>query len=293
MRRLLVLLAIASLTAAIVTAQRQLTLLATVVSVDGSDLAALTEADFLIFEDDAEGKVLEIESAERPLKVQVLIDNGVGLSDSLVDLRNAIRNLINAVPEGVEVTLVTTSPQPRFLVRATTNRAELLAGVDRLAPESGAGSFAESLIEAAERISKEKPHTPVVISVATTAGESNLRPGDMQRARERLRDNLGTVHIVMYTGTRTSTLGFSQIELGQAIAEQTGGTYAAIAASNRLQTLLPEIMEQVKAKTGAGTATPTRQFHVKVERPGGRSGDLGRLRMGARAGIAVISSQVE
>jgi hypothetical protein len=32
---------------------------------------------------------------------------------------------------------------------------------------------------------------------------------------------------------------------------------------------------------------------VKVERPGGRSGDLGRLRMGARAGIAVISSQVE
>ena len=65
-------------------------------------------------------------------------DNGVGIPpESISDLRTGVRGLIEAIPDGVEVTLVTTAPQPRFLERATTDRQKLLAAQDDIIKETG------------------------------------------------------------------------------------------------------------------------------------------------------------
>jgi hypothetical protein len=49
-----------------------------------------------------------VEAVVRQVKVQVLIDNGVGVgANSLSDFRTGVRNLIAALPPDIETTIMT------------------------------------------------------------------------------------------------------------------------------------------------------------------------------------------
>lgn len=122
--------------------------------------------------------------------MQVLLDTGLGIpAESVTQLRAAVRGLLEALPPGVEATLVTTSPQPRFLVRSTANREELLRGVERLAPDRGAGRFVESLAEAAERAVNDPEGTfNIVIAAGTTSGDTVVSDGDVARFDEAVKE---------------------------------------------------------------------------------------------------------
>ncbi|HET9362773.1 MAG TPA: hypothetical protein VFO58_23650, partial [Vicinamibacterales bacterium] len=111
-------------------AQQQLSFLATVTDpATGVAVEALNPADVRATEDGATLKVLKVESVKRTVKVQLLIDTGLGIpAESVTQLRAGVRGLVEALPPDMEITLVTTSPQPRFLVRNTKNREELLKG---------------------------------------------------------------------------------------------------------------------------------------------------------------------
>ena len=114
-------------------AQAQFTLLASFVEPgSGNPVETLTPADVQVTEDGLTATVVKVEPVVRSVKVQVLIDNGVGIGRNIVELRNGVRRLLEALPPDTDTTLVTTAPQARFLVRATKNRDELLKGVDRL-----------------------------------------------------------------------------------------------------------------------------------------------------------------
>ena len=79
-------------------AQRQLTLMATVTDPSGGEVAALTPGDIKFAENGTDGKALRVEAIDSVPKLQILIDNGVGISaDSLSDLRNGVRGLIQAL----------------------------------------------------------------------------------------------------------------------------------------------------------------------------------------------------
>jgi hypothetical protein len=122
----------------------------------GAPAASVAPGDVRVLENDVEAKILKVEPIEWTTKIQLLIDNGSGIgSGNLTSLRNGLRGLIEALPPGLEVTFVTTAPQPRFLVRATTDRQALLAGVDKLAPDSTAGRFVEALGEALQRFERD------------------------------------------------------------------------------------------------------------------------------------------
>src|SRR5687767_10970440 len=164
-----------SLSGAALAAQAQCTLLVAVVdTASGNPVEALTSADVRVTEDGLAANVVKVEPVVRSVKVQVLIDNGVGMGRNIVELRNGVRRLIEGLPPDVDTTIVTTAPQPRFLVRATKNRDELLKGVDRLAPDSGTGRFTESLTEAAERAAKDKDTFTVIITAGSTSGDAQI-----------------------------------------------------------------------------------------------------------------------
>ena len=71
----------------------------------------------------ADGKVLKVEPIDWPMKVTLLIDNGAGLGQALQQIRTGAKGLIEALPDGVETSLLTTAPQPRFIVRPTNGQA--------------------------------------------------------------------------------------------------------------------------------------------------------------------------
>jgi hypothetical protein len=266
-------------------AQRQLSLLATVIDPNGAEVATIDAKEVRITENDVAATVLKVEPVDRVPKVQLLIDNGIGMPpESISDLRTGVRGLLEALPPGIEVTVVTTAPQPRFLERPTTDRQKILDSVNKLAPDSGAGRFVESLFEATQRIERDKQQDAAytIVTVGTSSGDTNVRERDIQQTMERLQKYRPVVHVAILTQVaRTASAGVVQGEVGQAAAQQTGGRFENLAVPNRLATLLPEIGAQMGKTLGTGS----RQFRFTFERPGGASGDLGKLSMGVAGRI--------
>jgi VWA domain-containing protein len=251
----------------------------------GAPVATLSADDIKVVENGAEGKIVKIEPIDWPIKLQILVDNGAGMGEALVQLRNGLKGLAMAMPDGIEMSLITTAPQPRNVVRPTTHRQAIIQGVDRITPDSGAARFVEALNEAAARVDKDKGnYFPVIVIVGSTTAEgSQVLERDVQRMRQRFSDRAATVHVVMVsTGARSETTlsGANQTNIGIAVSKDTGGRYEAIAASTRLATLLPEIGEQI-AKSHA---RQSHQFRVTFQRPDGASGAVGPIGMSSRPG---------
>jgi hypothetical protein len=267
-------------------AQNTMQFFASLVDSSGAPVSTLGPDDLKIAEGGVEGKIVKVEPIDWPVKVQILIDNGTGMEQALVQIRNGVKGLVEALPEGLEVSLVTTAPQPRNIVRPTTDRQMLIQGVDRIAPDSGAARFVESLNEAAARVDKDKGnYFPVVVAVGSTTAEgSTVMERDVQRMLQRFTERAATVHVVMLSTGSVSgrgVAGANQTAVGDAVAKSTGGRYDNIAASTRLATLLPEIGAQI-AKSHA---RQSHQFRITFQRPNGASGALGEIGAATRPGL--------
>jgi len=220
---------------------------------------------------------LKVEPIDWPIKVAVLIDNGTGSSERLTHTREGVKGLLQALPGGVEISLQTTAPQPRYLVKPTTDKGAVLQGVDLLTPDSSAGRFIEGLEEATARFDKERADKergnffPVIVIVGSlTAEGSSIRDRDVQKMFQQLGTRAMTTHIVMVGATNNSgtTNVSNAIQIGINAGKLTGGRYESIAATTRLQTLLPEIGTQV----AQAHERQRSQYRVTFERPEGKSG---------------------
>lgn len=269
-----------------VRAQQQVQLYASVADVTGKPVTTLEPADLKVLEGGVEAKIVKVEPVSWPVKVQLLVDNGIGLGgQNIQSLKDGIKGLIEALPENLEVTIVTTAPQPRFLVRPTMDKAMMIEGLSRLAPDGGAGRFVESMNEATQRIEKDKTdHFPVIISSATSSGDANVLERDVKRIFERIQKRPTTVHVILLNSTTGSaTGGANQTQVGLAVTQATRGRYESIAVPTRLATLLPELGKQV----AASHEKQSHQFKITVERPAGKSGELGQLSAGGRSGLVL------
>ena len=286
-RRLLASVAVLScLTTSGARAQDQFQVYASIVDSAGAPAASLQPADIRVMENGVEARVLRVESVSFPAKLQLLMDNGIGLGGGNIQiLKDGVTGLINSLPDNLEVTIVTTAPQPRFLVRPTTDKAMMIEGLGRLAPDSGAGRFVESLNEATQRIEKDKSDQfPVIISVATSSGDANVMERDVKRIFERIQRKPTTVHVVLLNSTTGSASGgANQTQVGMAVTEATRGRFENIAAATRLATLLPEIGKQV----AGSVEKQTNQFRITVERPANAKGDVGQVGASARSGLVL------
>jgi hypothetical protein len=282
-----------SLASSSVHAQQQFVVYASIVDRTGAPVDAVQASDIRVMENGVEAKVLKIESVAFPVKLQLLVDNGIGLgSENMVHLQNGVRGLLTALPPGVEVTLVATAPQPRFLARATTDRDAMMKGLALLGPDTSTGRFVESLNEATQRIEKDRSdHAPVIVSFATTAGDRSVMERDVERVYQRVQARPTVVHVVLLAllGNRSASGGGNQTEVGIGVTKITGGRFENIAAPSRVATLLPEIGAQVASMH----ERQVRQFRITAERPAGMSGELARVSMGTRGDFELKSVSLD
>lgn len=268
-----------------VRAQQQIQLFASVADVTGKPVISLEPSDLKVMEGGVEAKIIKVEPVNWPVKVQLLLDNGIGLGgQNIQSLKDGVKGLVEALPDNLEVTIVTTAPQPRFLVRPTTDKAMIIAGLSRLAPDSGAGRFVESMSEATQRIEKDKTdHFPVIISAATSSGDANVLERDVKKIFERIQKRPTTVHVILLNSAGSATGGANQTQVGLSVTQATRGRYESIAVPTRLATLLPELGKQV----AVSVEKQTHQFRLTLERPAGKSGEVGPLSAGARSGLTL------
>ena len=133
--------------------------------VDGG-VTSLDAARVNLTENGTAVKVLKVEPVNRVPKGHLLVDAGIGLPpEALGELRKGLHGLVDALPDDLWVSVVTTSPQPRFIERGTAGRDKLHKAVDLIASDSGSDRFLESLFEVIERIDKDRDSTNVIVSV--------------------------------------------------------------------------------------------------------------------------------
>jgi len=269
-------------------AQRRVEFFASFSDAAGEPVTDVTTEAFGVFEDDVQGRVVAFDRVDWPTRVTLLIDNGAGMDRHLLQIRNGVTGLLEALPEGIETEVLTMAPQPRWVVRPTTDRAALVEGVGRIVPDVGGARFVDALNEAAERIARSGSNFfPIVVVLGSTASDNAYVSNQaLDRMVLRFAEGAATVHVVMLTVPTplgSSTSGAFQTEVGLALSKMTGGRYEALAAASRIATLLPEIGAQVARSHSAQSS----QFRVVFERPDGREGDLGRVGVATRDGLSV------
>jgi hypothetical protein len=277
-----------SLLGALAAAQgsKQIQVYASILDGAGAPATAVQPGDIRLMENGAAATVTKVEPVNWPVKVQILLDNGVGLGgQNIQQLKNGVKALLEALPENLEVTLVSTAPQPRFLVRATTDRAAMQKGLELLSPDSGAGRFVEGLNEATQRIERDKgDYFPVIVSVATSAGDRDVKESDVERMMKRLEARPTTVHVILYnSGTVSAGGGSNQTQIGIAVTKFTGGRFENINSAQRIESLLAQWGKEV----ATNVERQSHQFRVTADRPAGASGDIGQISMGAKAPLVL------
>jgi hypothetical protein len=285
---------LASLGSGSLHAQRQLQFFLSAVDAAGQPVEDITASDIVVTEDGVTASVVKLEPINWPVKITVLVDNGLGTQDLLVQWRNGLKAFFNALPTGVEASLLTLAPQPRWIVRPTNDRVQLTRGVDRVTPDQVAAKFVDGLVEFGNRVDQENTDSnrffPILLALGTTGPEGSSSPErDIQRMFQRFERHSVAVHIVMLTtGARTvnEVSGARQVIVGKLASDLTGGIYEAIAAQNRVAPLLTELGDQIAAVV----RRQTRQYRVTVERPG-NGAQVGQMALGVtRPGVTAIAS---
>jgi hypothetical protein len=173
------------------------------------------------------------------------------------------------MPDGVEMSMYTTAPQGRPIVKATTDKAKIIAGLDVITPDRGVGAFFESLLDAVDRVNRDKtPGFNLIMIVGSDAGGEAIKDRDLQDVQQKIIKNTITIHVALMTGgSNNSSRSGAQPEIARAVTGLTGGRYELINATTRLATLLPEFAERI-----AQTAEQQRNlFRVTYDAPAKRA----------------------
>ena len=259
----------------------------------GKPVTDLRPEDVVMSENGVRQQVVKVERQAVPIKITIAVDNSEDSAEALVHYRAGLTGLVEGLPPDVEVTVITTTPQPRMVLRPTTNRAQILRAITGFAPEQGRPRFTEALVEFSERLQREArdrniaPYVPVLIMISTTAVEQNsYQPAEITKAANFLVARRARVNVIVMstrTGQATSpqTIDASmQGVIAMPIVKATNGRYESLAASSRLATLLPDWGKDLAVLH----ARQSNQVRVTVERAKG--GDLQNPRIElARPGL--------
>jgi hypothetical protein len=216
------------------------------VTAEKGAISDLQVGDVNVTEDGTTAKVVKLEPAG-PMKIQVLLDNGPVNTTPINPLRDGLQAFFEKLPDGVEVSLYTTAPQGRPVVKSTTDKKKLIAGIDIITPDRGGGAFFESLLDAVDRVNRDKtPGFPLILMIGSDVGVESIKDTDVKDVQLKIIKNLITIHVALVTGGSSgSSRTGAQPEIASTVTKLTGGRYELINANNRLATLLPEFGERI------------------------------------------------
>jgi hypothetical protein len=277
--------------AAGVSAQDQITFFLSATTVAGEPIADLKAEDLAVAEDGKPTNIVKMVPVNWPVKVTVLVDNGADTAQLLSQYRSGLKTFFAGLPPGIEASLLTLAPQPRWLIRPTSDADQLQKSVDRLAPDPSLPRMVEGLVEAANRVEQENRkqvvHFPVIVILSTAGPEgSTAREAEVNKMAKQLASYPARVHVIMLNqgGNPGSLAGARQVHVGKSVVDITGGRYEAIAAATRIPALLGEFAQMITE----AHAFQSRQYMVTVQRPAGVTGPLGQMMTGPkRVGIRV------
>jgi hypothetical protein len=248
-----------------VLAQKQGQLFISLTSPDGKPVDGLTAADVTIAEDGVECKTTKVEAVAWPTKLQVLVDNGRSNTNPINPLQSGLKEFFAQIPDGVEMSMYAIAGTPRPVVKPTTDKQKLIDGIPLIAPDGGAGQFFDALLEASERVDKDKtPGYYRIVMVGSDFGTVRALDRDFQKLQLNIFNHGITTDVLLNIGGQGAASGGGQVDIGINAAKISGGRFENFNGTTRLATLLPEIAKQV----AHSVALQSHQYRVSYERPG-------------------------
>ena len=108
----------------------------------GEPVLDLTADEFVVEEDGERRDVLRIERAEEPMHVAILVDDSRGLVQNPSHIRNGLNELLDALPEGQQIALLTFGgDQVRTFVDYTSDKGRLREEATRYAAFSESSAY--------------------------------------------------------------------------------------------------------------------------------------------------------
>lgn len=273
--------------------QEQATVYLSVVDQKGAPVLGVEASDIEISEEAGRSTIQSVRRFSWPLKVTVLVDNGPHTSDALVHYRTGLQKFFAGLPSDVPVSLIALAPNPRWLVRETTDRVQIEKGIGRITSDEGLGRFSDALVEYADRLSEEfrrvsreqlQPYLPVLVSIASTHADGSLvRRQSLTKMIALLRKHRVWTNMIMVTPglshaepgslPNVAADGGQNAEIAKAVQELTRGSYAPVtgsATSALSSRILPELAQQITLRN----ARQTMQHRIVMERPAGARGPM-------------------
>ena len=226
---------------------------------DGSPVAGLTPADFVVREDNTAREVLRVEPATAPMQIALLVDNSQRSNNNIRDIREAASEFIKAVsgtPMKNEVAVIAVAERPTILVDYTTDQAKLLKGAIFTQPGSGTYML-DGFLETSKALKKREATRPVIVAIATNGPELSNRYRD--QVLDAIKDAGVSLHIVMLGPPPTDVISNEGRERAIIFDEgprQTGGRYDNVLAASALPARLKQVADEL-----------THQYLVTYARP--------------------------
>jgi hypothetical protein len=259
----------------------------------GKPVTDIKPEEIVMTENGVRQPVTKVEPLSVPIKLTLALDNSPDSRQSLGHYRTGLTALVELLPPDTEVTLITFAPQPRMVLRPTTDRAQILRAITSFGPEEGASRFTDVIVEYSQRLEKEArdrkvaSYIPVLLMVSTTGPQqTSYEPSEISKAGQFLVGRRARVNAIVMstrTGTATSSAAIDtsvQAVVGIPLVKATNGRYESLAVSSRIATLLPEWGKDL----GTLALRQANQVRVTVERKQGGELQNPRIEL-ARPGI--------
>lgn len=292
----------------VVHAQRRLDIYLLAFDDKGFAVTDLKATELQFQEKEVAGSVLSLEPSKLPVKVTVMVDNGIGMGagrdgfDNIQQYRSGLKKFFSTLPPDVEVALIATAPNPRFLLKPTTDQVQIQKAADLLTPDSESyGRFTDALTEYADRIDIDfrrltpedrLPYSPVVVSIGSSGTDgSRIEVERVNKAiglLQRYRVATNFVMVSNFGGSTPENEG-GPVLIAKAFQDATRGQYYPLAgsAATRMQTLLPEIAQKIASRH----LKQTLAYRVTLERPAEATDPMGGIGLKLnRPGVQYIVS---
>ncbi len=184
--------------------------------------------------------------AADPLRVVVIIDSSSSMATMLTEFRAGLHAFVDAIPDDVEMTLLSTGGQLRVRLAPTFDKALMHAAASRFAPDGGANAFLDTMLEADQRfIRPASDRRPIVIALTTDQPAlSEARIDDYNTFLGTFLQRRGRAHGVVIHGVNSGVVS----RVLENLTRNTDGVMTVIAVPNSLATRMRELGEQVAAQ---------------------------------------------
>lgn len=240
----------------------------------GVPVPDLGPPDFRVREDSVAREILRVAPATAPIHLAVLVDNSQAAAPFIVDIRNALTELVGAMigPTPGQrnlLALISLAERPTILTDYTASATELEKGIGRIFPLSGTGSYLlDGLIEVSRGFRRREAERPAILVI--TAEGPELSGRSYPAVLDPIMASRATLHVVV-VGRPSSTSMDRTVVLAKG-TEDTGGRYETVLASSalpgRLKALAADLTSQYLVTYGRPpTLIPPGRIAVEATRP--------------------------